>query len=93
MARDEVVSSNAILEWRLLDLKEYILTMHAKDFHQALFLYEVSLDDNQFDLGKDTYQGQLMVIEDIPIGGSLAEEEAVKEEPMLLCKDAKENVD
>jgi len=49
------------LEQQLVDLKDYILGMHAEVFNQSvcqtIFLDGMSANDNEFDLGKDIFQG------------------------------------
>jgi len=48
-------------------LKDYVLKVAEEGFHQAvrqvIFLYGVSADDNEFDVEKDVFQCQLVLIE------------------------------
>jgi len=65
-------------------MKDYILGMHAEVFNQSvrqtIFLDGMSANDNEFDLGKDIFQGQLIVIDYISLEGE-REQEMVDQVP------------
>jgi len=90
LAQDDVVFAKADLEQKLANLKEYVLSMDAGGFnqvvHQAILLYGVSTNENEFDLGKDIFQGQLVAIDNIPLGG-VSNVKMAKREPTVIIKE------
>ena len=59
--RDDFVSQRNRLEQELVYLKYYIHGVHVEGFNQAMcqvvLLYGILVEDNEFDLGKDVFQG------------------------------------
>jgi len=72
--RDEVIMHGNNIEHELIDLKDYILSIHEEGFNQAIcqevLLYGVPVEDNRFDIGKDVFQSQIIPVDDMPAKGA-----------------------
>jgi len=68
LAHDKAVSEKVQMELELIELKDYVLTVHSEGFNQAvrqaILLYGVPVE-NELDSGKDVYSGRLVSIDDI----------------------------
>ena len=69
-ALTEMKTANADLDKEVWELRESVVEEHELGFRKALrqaaLLFEIPLDDDHFDVGKDVYQKSLVRIEDIP---------------------------
>jgi len=75
LVKDETIAK---LEHEIATLKDCVLNVAEEGFNQAVrqavlqavLLYGVSVDGNQFDVEKEVFQGQLIPIEDMPNKGA-----------------------